>query len=240
MSKTYEALKRAEALRSSDAAKKVEGSSLDLPVSTADEYYELRRQLSALSVGENVQTVLVASALHGEGASSVACLFGRAMANWGRNRSLLVDLNLRTPSLWRLLHAQSRTGFATAVAENRPLTDFIQDTETKGLSLLTAGNGFVDAIDVIDSERTTTLVTELRNHAPAVFIDCAPVTLYPDLRALAPLVDGVVLVLEADVTPVSVATRAVDIIRDAGANLLGVVLNKRRDYIPERVLQLIG
>ena len=76
--------------------------------------------------------------------------------------------------------------------------------------------------------------------ADAVFIDAAPVTLYPDARALAPLVDGVVLVVEADITPVSVAARAVDLIRDSGANILGVVLNKRHDYIPERVLQLIG
>jgi Mrp family chromosome partitioning ATPase len=66
------------------------------------------------------------------------------------------------------------------------------------------------------------------------------VTLYPDARALAPLVDGVILVVEADVTPVAVANRAVELIRDTGANLLGVVLNKRRDYIPDRVLQLVG
>ncbi len=240
MSKTYEALKRAEALRSRQQGAPAEHGAFDLPVGSADEYYELRRQLTVLSVGENVRTVLVVSALHGEGASSVTFLLGRAMANRGQGNVLLADLNLRTPSLWRLLKAQSRVGFATAVTDGRPLSDFIQETDTPGLRLLTAGNGYVDAIEVIDHERTASVLAALREQARVAFLDCAPVTLYPDARAMASLVDGVVLVVEADVTPVSVANRAVDIMRDAGANLLGVVLNKRKNYIPGRVLQLIG
>ncbi|RMD84071.1 MAG: tyrosine-protein kinase family protein [Candidatus Dadabacteria bacterium] len=240
MSKTYEALKRAEELRARQRSANEAHGPLELPVSTADEYYELRRQLTTLSVGEAIRTVLVVSALHGEGVSSVACLLGRAMAGRKGGDVLLVDLNLRTPSLWRLLGAQSRLGVATAVAEGRPVEEFVQDTGTPGLKLLTAGNGFVDAIEVIDNPETAKLLTSLRQREGVTIIDCAPVTLYPDARALAAIVDGVILVIEADVTPVSVAARAVDILREAGGNLLGVVLNKRRDYIPARVLQLIG
>jgi capsular exopolysaccharide synthesis family protein len=192
------------------------------------------------AVGDSVRTVLVASALHGEGASSVACLLAKAMAERGHARALLVDLNLRTPSLWRLMHARGRDGFVSVVAENRGIEEVMQDTEVEGLKVVTAGNGYVDAIDVIDNERTVKVVSDLGQHADVVFIDSPPITLYPDSRALAPLVDGVVLVTEADVTPVSVAARAVELVRETGANLLGVVLNKRRDYIPDRLLQLIG
>jgi len=120
------------------------------------------------------------------------------------------------------------------------LEDVVQSTELDALKIVTAGNGYVDPIDVIDNRRTLEIVSHLGNYADVAFIDCAPVTLYPDARALAPIVDGVILVVEADVTPVSVANRAVELIRDTGANVLGVVLNKRRDYIPERLLQLIG
>jgi len=167
-------------------------------------------------------------------------LLAKAMADRGRSHVLLVDLNLRTPSLWRLMDAKGRDGFTSLVAESRAIDEVKQQTATEGLDLITAGNGYVDAIDVIDNARTLEVVSDLGRHADAVFIDVAPVTLYPDARALAPLVDGVLLVVEADVTPVSVANRAVELIRETGANLLGVVLNKRRDYIPERLLQLIG
>ena len=76
--------------------------------------------------------------------------------------------------------------------------------------------------------------------ADVTLIDAPPITLYPDARAIAPLVDGVILVVEADSTPVSVAARATEILRESGANILGVVLNKTRQYIPERFSALIG
>lgn len=244
MSKTYEALKRAEALRAQQQPETTSGDSMapisDLPVGGADDLYELRRRLIASAVGDAVRTVLVVSALHGEGASSTACLLARAMADRGRSRALLVDLNLRTPSLSRMLKAPGRDGITSVVTGGRPLAEVMQSTPFDGVRVVTAGNGYAHAIDVIDNARTLETVGDLGRHSDVVFIDAAPVTLYPDARALAPLVDGVILVIEADVTPVAVANRAVELIRDTGANLLGVVLNKRRDYIPDRVLQLVG
>ena len=78
MSKTYEALKRAEALRAGQqletAAPALLPPATDLPVGGADDLYELRRRLIGSAVGDAVRTVLVVSALHGEGASSTACL----------------------------------------------------------------------------------------------------------------------------------------------------------------------
>ena len=242
MSKTYEALKRAEALRAKKRTTEQEplAPPEHLPVGGSDDYYELRRRLMGAAVGDTVKSVLVVSSLHGEGASSIACLLARAMSERGRANAVLVDLNLRTPSLWRLMQAKGRDGFTSIIAESRTIDAVMQDTDSETLKVITAGNGYVDPIDVIDNRRTLEVVGDLGRHADVAFVDCAPVTLYPDARAIAPIVDGVVLVVEADVTPVSVASRAVELIRDTGANLLGVVLNKRRDYIPERLLQLIG
>jgi capsular exopolysaccharide synthesis family protein len=246
MSKTYEALKRAEALRAKKRTTEPAGDATPateehhLPAGGSDDYYELRRRLIGAAVGDSVKTVLVVSPLHGEGASSVACLLARAMSERSRSKTLLVDLNLRTPSLWRLMQAKGRDGFTSVIAESRTLPEVMQETDAETLHVITAGNGYVDPIDVIDNRRTLEIVSELGRHADVVFIDCAPITLYPDARALAPIVDGVILVVEADVTPVSVASRAVELVRDTGANVLGVVLNKRRDYIPDRLLQLIG
>jgi capsular exopolysaccharide synthesis family protein len=242
VSKTYEALKRAEALRAKKRTTEQEplAPPEHLPVGGSDDYYELRRRLMGAAVGDTVKSVLVVSSLHGEGASSIACLLARAMSERGRANAVLVDLNLRTPSLWRLMQAKGRDGFTSIIAESRTIDAVMQDTDSETLKVITAGNGYVDPIDVIDNRRTLEVVGDLGRHADVAFVDCAPVTLYPDARAIAPIVDGVVLVVEADVTPVSVASRAVELIRDTGANLLGVVLNKRRDYIPERLLQLIG
>lgn len=243
MSKTYEALKRAEALRAQQQGEQpvvAEALPTEMPGGDADDLYELRRRLIGAAVGDSVRTILVVSPLHGEGASSVACLLARAMVEREGTRALLVDLNLRTPSLGRMLRVGGREGIASVVSGERSLPDVAQDTPYEGLKVITTGNGYANAIDVIDDARTMAMVSDLGHQSEVVFIDAAPVTLYPDARALAPLVDGVILVVEADVTPVAVANRAVELIRDTGANLLGVVLNKRRDYIPDRVLQLVG
>ena len=240
MSKTYEALKKAESLRSRDEATAAGVPNPPLPVNGTDDYYELRRRLFGSAVGDTIKSIMVVSALHGEGASGVICLLAKAMADRGRSQVLLVDLNLRTPSLWRQMHVGGQEGFVNMVAEGRSVSDVVQKNGTEGVSVITAGSGRLNAIDVIDNGRTLEIISGLSEHADLVFVDAPPVTLYPDARALAPLMDGVVLVVEADVTPVSVASRASQMIRETGANLVGVVLNKRRDYIPERISRLIG
>lgn len=272
MSKTYEALKRAEAARA-DAAKEeagrlaaaVEGSAAEaggadpgqtayLPgmgegfdlgselglLSGADEYFEVRRSLRSAAIGAELKTVLVVSSLHGEGASTVVCQFARAMADGERARVLLADLNMRTPSLRRLMRVKGREGFMNVVADNVALEDVVQAAGVDGVSVLTAGSGRYGAIEILDRNTAPGVVNSLAEAADLVFADAPPVTLYPDARALAPLFDGVILVVEADTTPVSVATRSCQILRDAGANILGVVLNKRRDYIPDVIDRLVG
>jgi capsular exopolysaccharide synthesis family protein len=243
MSKTYEALKRAEALRAQERAAETFDAQYPtptVPLQGADDFYELRRALLGSAVGESVRTILVVSSLHGEGTSSVACLLARAIAEGGRSRALLVDLNLRTPALWRLMNVSGQAGFMNVVAEGRRIDEVIQPTDLEGVAIVTAGSGRLNAVDVIDSPKTAELVGDLARLADVTFIDAPPVTLYPDARALAPLVDGVILVVEADATPVSVAARAADIVRETGANLLGVVLNKTRQYIPDRLAAVVG
>lgn len=243
MSKTYEALKRAEALRAQERAAQtfdVEHAAPSSPLHGADDYYELRRALLGSAVGDTVRSVLVVSSLHGEGTSSVVCLLARAIVGGARTRALLVDINLRTPALWRLMNVSGQAGFMNVIAEDKRLDEVIQPTDMEGVAIVTAGNGRLSAVDVIDNPRTPEVVEGFARLADVTFIDAPPVTLYPDARALAPLVDGVILVIEADSTPVTVAARATEILRESGANILGVVLNKTRQYIPERFSAVIG
>lgn len=243
MSKTYEALKKAEALREQERSEQLYEApwpTPQIPLHGADDSYELRRSLLGSAVGDTVKTILVISSLHGEGTSSVASVLAKAIADAGRSHSLLVDLNLRTPSLWRLMNATGQHGFMNVIADTKRIDEVIQPTEFEGVSVITAGTGRLNAVDVVDNERTLELVSGLSRLADVVFIDGPPVTLYPDSRALAPLVDGVIMVVEADTTPVGVASKASEIIRETGANILGAVLNKTRHYIPERLARIIG
>ncbi|MFQ5477320.1 MAG: CpsD/CapB family tyrosine-protein kinase [Candidatus Binatia bacterium] len=243
MSRTYDALKRAESLRAGKGA----GSQLDSSpavgggyLGSPDEYYELRRSMSAISIGNEVKTVMVAASLHGEGASSVAYLLARALSEEGRSKVLLVDMNMRTPALWRMTQVADYTGLMNVAAGEKAVEEVIQPTSVQGLSVITAGSGGMKPIDVVEYVRTSEAGSALTSLADVVFLDAPPVALYPDALAIAPMVDGVVMVVEADATPVSVAARTVELVKSGGSEVLGVVLNKRHDYIPARIAELIA
>jgi Mrp family chromosome partitioning ATPase len=76
------------------------------------------------------------------------------------------------------------------------------------------------------------LITHLKEKFDFIIFDCAPVPDFPDAFALAPKVDGIILVAEADKTLVGEAQRAKRNLEQSGGRILGVVLNRQRDYMP--------
>ncbi len=241
MSRTYEALKRAENLRS--GAAETGQRSVAAPgivTATADEDFELRQAMTSINIGAEVKTVVVSSSLHGEGTSSVAWLLARAAASNGENKVLLVDMNFRTPSLWRMAQAGSPEGVMNVISGEKTLEQVIQDTAESGVRLATAGTGGDDAIVLLEKADMPALVKDLASQADLVFIDVPPFALYPDAATVAGAVDGVVLVVEADSTPVAVASRTIEAVRKAGGEVLGSVLNKRREYIPVAISELVA
>jgi len=126
------------------------------------------------------------------------------------------------------------------ITGEKTLDQVIQGTSEDGVSLVSAGTGGEDAIILLEKTDMPRLVADLASRADMVFIDVPPFALYPDAAAIAGVVDGVVLVVEADSTPVAVASRTVEAVRKAGGEVLGSVLNKRREYIPAAISELIA
>jgi Mrp family chromosome partitioning ATPase len=126
------------------------------------------------------------------------------------------------------------------ISGEKTLDQVIQDTAESGVRLVTAGTGGDDAIVLLERADMPALVKELASQADLVFIDVPPFALYPDAATVAGAVDGVVLVVEADSTPVAVASRTIEAIRKAGGEVLGSVLNKRREYIPVAISELVA
>ena len=101
--------------------------------------------------------------------------------------------------------------------------------EDVNLSVVAAGGGSPRPIDL---EIVDALVNRLRPQFDFIVIDGPPVNRYADASVLATKVDGVILVVEADSTPVVEAEAAKRQLDKVGARILGVVLNRRRSYIP--------
>jgi capsular exopolysaccharide synthesis family protein len=230
VSKIYEALKRAERER--------EKARDGFPVSRTEDpkegragdetYRRLRASLLFGAGASELRTILVTAARHREGTSRVTLGLAAALASEEGTRVLLVEANLHSPALGRRLSLDRRPGVGDFLAGKATVDQLILPVESLGLSVVLAGALQPHA----NSESIESLLAELEPQFDYVLIDAAPVNRYADSSVLAAKVDGVILVVEADRTPVVEAEAAKRNLDRAGARILGAVLNRQRSYLP--------
>ena len=101
--------------------------------------------------------------------------------------------------------------------------------------MVTSGNHTSSALGIFDTTRMDMFLQFCREKFRYAVFDSAPYTLFPDASILAPKMDGVILVIEAEKTRREVAQRAKEQLEKAGAKILGTVLTKRKYYIPKSI-----
>ena len=240
MSKIYEALKKAEQERErSRWAGQPAGvtppadrdATAAAPAANAvdEDYQQLRASLVSGGSPSDLHTILVTAARHGEGATTVAVGLAAALAKERETRVLLIEGNVRMPSLSRLLPNSANGGLSEFLSGKATAEEIIARVEALNLSIIVAGNATRGPLQL---EQTATLLARLRPQFDFIVIDAPPVNRYADTSIMAPKVDGVILVVEADRTPVTEAEMAKRQLDKIDARILGVVLNRRRSYIP--------
>jgi capsular exopolysaccharide synthesis family protein len=200
-----------------------------------DDYRRLRASLLFAPAYSDVRTIAVTGTRHGEGATRVAVGLARALAGEGDTRVLLVEGNLRTPSFAQQLPIGKGPGLAEFLGGEASAASLVAPLREWNLSVISAG--FRPA--VIDCEAVAGAVAEVMEQFDFVIIDLPPVNRYADASILAPKVDGVILVVEADRTPVVDAESAKKSLDRVGARIFGVVLNRRRSYVPATLQALL-
>ena len=110
---------------------------------------------------------------------------------------------------------------------------YIKKVEPGNLSVITAGSKLTGAVSLFESERFNKFLTAVRAVYDYIILDGPPVPSFSEARVICSKVDGVVLVVEAGKTREQVAVRAKKELEEAGGKVLGMVLNRRKYYIPE-------
>lgn len=196
-------------------------------------YQKLRLLLTAAaSRRDSLRSLMVAGCRASTGATTTAAVLARTLAEGNRHRVLLIDANFRTPALDMVFDVSNRSGLYDLLFDGGHPDPPIHETRWANLFLLTAGRAPASPEAVFEDKRIGQLLADLKHKFDFVILDSAPVLEFPDTYGLAPEVDGVVLVVEADRTPVHDAQQARRDLELAGARLIGAVLNRERDYIP--------
>jgi len=185
----------------------------------------IRVSLLSLNRQQDVRTIMLASAGPGEGKSTVVLNLSYVFAQAGR-RLLMIDGDLRRPSLNRPLRLPVKPGLADVLSSNLPLTAALQPIKD-GFQLLAAGT--TDDVDpglLLSADNVTRLFELVKGDADVIIFDSAPVLAVADNLALASMVDAVIVVVRAGVTQRRDVQRAKAMLDKVGAPVVGVVLNR--------------
>lgn len=184
-------------------------------------YCRVAAQLHQAQQARALTTILVASALPGEGKSLTAANLALALSeNYGK-RVALIDADMRRPSLHVLFGTPGSPGLKDCLAGTIPAC---QIRVSRSLTLIPAGTPETNPLERLSSSRLRVLLSEEAKRCDWVLIDAPPLAVCPDAGLLAPLTDGVVLVVRAGHTQLPAVETAIQAI--GRERIVGVVLNR--------------
>jgi protein-tyrosine kinase len=189
-------------------------------------YKLLRTHVLHRTKREGRNTLMVTSPLPNEGKTLTTINLAISISQKVGQTVLLVDGDLRNPSIHRYLDLPSGPGLVDYLVSGDPIAESLVHPEgLANLVVLPAGRPTSEATELLSSPAMVDLVKELKHFYPDryVLFDLPPL-LYADPLAFAPLVDGIILIAEAGRTPREEIVRAIELLKEFP--VLGFVLNK--------------
>ncbi|MFQ5511642.1 MAG: tyrosine-protein kinase family protein [Candidatus Krumholzibacteriia bacterium] len=247
MSKMFDSLKWAEGRRRKSVSRPPEPApqpkreaaveprvvdTTGLPDEFINELGALRNSLEGVFTREK-RSILFASAASGEGTTTIAANFAWFLSMQGMGRVLLCEMNARRPAFTSLFAINGNVGTTDYFASPHDLMSLVQRPHGGGMGVVHAGGRDPTVIQLRLKQVMPRLVAEALQHYDTVIIDAPPVISCPETPAMTGFVDGVVLVVQAERTRREVVLRSMESIANFQGNVLGVVLNRKKYYIPE-------
>lgn len=195
----------------------------------AEEYKLLRTHILHKTKKDNLNTIMIAGPRPDEGKSLTAINISISIAQEINQTVLLVDTDLRNPSVNTYFGFPIKKGLIDYLRDGEPIPDLLIHPEGIGnLVILPGGKPTSEAAELIKSPQMVDLVHELKHcyHDRYVLFDLPPVINFADALAFAPLVDGIVIVIEAGRTTREDIQQCLEMLQEF--NVLGIVLNKVR------------
>lgn len=193
----------------------------------AEAYRELRTNLQFMKFVDGKRSVLLTSSLKGEGKSTCSVNLAYAIAS-SDSRVLLIDADLRCPSLHTVLGLEGSAGLSTVLIGQAELQDVVQPVGMEGIDVLSSGMLPPNPSELLGSSAMEELLAEAARRYDFVIVDSAPVLAVTDASVLSQFVGGVVVVAQNERVRKSELDRSLGKLDAVGAKVVGVVLNRVR------------
>jgi capsular exopolysaccharide synthesis family protein len=202
-----------------------EGFISDSKGNFAEAIRTIRTGLMLSSLDEPHKITLITSSVPNEGKSTVSLNLAEAIGQM--ERVLLIDADMRRPTLAKTMGLpRSSLGLSNLVVGTATLKECVRSIEGSTVDVITSGVVPANPLELLSSKRFGGVLQKLGEHYDRIIIDSAPTHAVSDSLVLSSYADAVVYVVKADETPASLAVKGLQRLREVGAPITGVVLNK--------------
>ena len=175
--------------------------------------------------GKDKKVIMITSTLADEGKSTVSMNLCRSLAQLG-SRVVLLDADMRKSVLAdRFTKERNLPGLSHLLSGRNGLEDVLMETDMDNFHMILAGRVPPNPAELLSSARMQKLIEICREEYDYVIIDCPPINLVVDAAIVAPLCDGIVMVVSSGNVPYRLAQGALDQLQATGCPVLGAVLN---------------
>ncbi|MDR7079591.1 capsular exopolysaccharide synthesis family protein [Neobacillus niacini] len=225
-------LKRNKKFKTTDPSRKLIAA-LDPKSPISEQYKSIRTNIQYSSVDEELKTIMVTSSGPAEGKSTTVANLAVVFSQLGK-KVLLVDADLRKPTVHRTFGVNNLFGFTTVLTKQATLANTVLETEEKDLFILTSGPIPPNPAELLSSKSMEQFIEEAKEQFDYVLFDTPPLLAVADPQILANKVDGSILVVFSGRTEIDQVKKAKELLVNAQSKLVGVILNhkemKDNDY----------
>ncbi|PON13312.1 hypothetical protein C2W62_34995 [Candidatus Entotheonella serta] len=193
----------------------------------ADSYRILRTNLQMMATQRQIATLMITSAVVGEGKTTTSANLGVSFAQLGW-KVLLIDADLRRPALYKQFPVTNEAGLSDVLSQQVEPDNLIQSTGVHNLRILTSGPIPPNPAELLNASRLIQLCEHLQTQFDLIIFDCAITLSIPDTLLMAPAIGGLCLVHNPDRGEKGGVETAKKMLERANANILGIMFNNVR------------
>jgi capsular exopolysaccharide synthesis family protein len=195
-----------------------------------EEFRTLYTNIRLLSPDDEIRSIVISSSVMDEGKSTTSTYLAQAAAALGK-RVLLVDADLRRPSLHDKLELTNTLGLCNLISTNLSFDQVIQKSPLEpNLSILTSGQIPPDPSRLLSSQKMQSLMNLFSETYDLVIYDTPPLLGIVDAKLIAAKTDGIIMVVGLDKTRASILTQAMDLLNSSPITVFGLIANGAKDH----------
>lgn len=191
-------------------------------------YRTIRTNIILSDIDNEIKTILFTSTKQDEGKSTIVANVAYAFSKLENKKVLLMDLDLRNPSVHKMFSESNTFGIMEYLREEAPLYRCLNKIENN-FYILPSGMIPPNPSEVLSSKKMMFFLQSIREHFDYIFIDAPPTTPVSDASIICKYVDGAVYVIEYNEIDISYANVGIDNLKKAEVNIIGAILNKYID-----------